>query len=209
MTKRPAMTKESPMNRWLLVLGLLALAGVATFSYAQEGSAGSPAAPGFGGPLAIDAQLQRDSAPVEPFFRKLSLMAWHTDEYADNKGEGPVSPEAQGLVGTAYWTIDDTYIPVLLAGIADGAGANTLAEKHLAAMFGIEFKSHDVWSFGLNWIEPPDSSLRDQYTFETYYRFHVTEHLALTPDFQAVYHPSLNEAQDWLYYGGVRARLTF
>ena len=145
----------------------------------------------------------------ERFFRKLSLMAWHTDEYVDQKGEGAVSPSAQGLVGTAYWTFDDRFIPVLLAGIADGAGANTLADKHLAAMLGIKFKSHDVWSFGVNWVEPPDSALRDQYTFETYYRFHLTEHLALTPDFQAVHHPSLNEAQDWLYYAGIRARLTF
>jgi len=142
------------------------------------------------------------------FNRKASLMAWHADEFDDNKGDGPVSPEGQGVVATAYWTFQDRYVPVLLAGVSNGKGANALAEKHLAAMLGIRFKSHDIWSFGLNWIEPPDGALRDQYTFETYYRFQMTEHLAFTPFFQAVYHPSLNEAEDWLNYGGLRARLS-
>ena len=45
-------------------------------------------------------------------------------------------------------------------------------------------------------------------SFEVYYRFNLTEHLAITPDFQFVIHPSLNEAVDNMTYFGIQGRIT-
>ena len=54
----------------------------------------------------------------------------------------------------------------------------------------------------------PNSSLRNQYTAEAYYRFYLTEHLEITPDLQWVYHPSLNPEKTSLVYFELRERMT-
>jgi porin len=70
---------------------------------------------------------------------------------------------------------------------------------------GFRFKSHDILGVSLNWTHPPDGALRDQYTAEAYYRFNLTEHLAVTPDLQWVINPSLNTDVGSLIYFGLRA----
>jgi carbohydrate-selective porin OprB len=44
---------------------------------------------------------------------------------------------------------------------------------------------------------------------EVYYRFHVMEHLAITPDFQWIFSPTLNPDTNNLTYLGIRGRATF
>ena len=44
---------------------------------------------------------------------------------------------------------------------------------------------------------------------EAFYRFTVTDNLALTPDVQLVRHPALNPGEDVLWALGFRARVTF
>jgi hypothetical protein len=46
-------------------------------------------------------------------------------------------------------------------------------------------------------------------TAEAFYRFHLTEHLAFTADFQWIINPTLNPNASSLTYWGIRARATF
>jgi porin len=136
----------------------------------------------------------------ERYFRKASITIWHSDAY-----EG--SEEGQGVAIASNWFIDEKYIPFFLAGFSDGKGANTLAKNTMSGGMGYRFKSHDILGAGFNWADPT-GGLTDQYTLEIYYRFYLTEHLAITPDIQLIKNPSLNPDQSWLSYFGIRGRIT-
>jgi porin len=131
---------------------------------------------------------------AERYFRKLSVTYWHSDTF-----EG--SEEGQGVAFASHWFFQERYIPFLLAGFV-------LAKQIVAGGIGFRFKSHDILGLTMNWTNPPDSNLRDQYTAEAYYRFYLTEHLEITPDLQWVYHPSLNPNVTSLVYFGLRMRAT-
>jgi len=67
----------------------------------------------------------------------------------------------------------------------------------------------DLFGTGFGWTRLAGPVLRSQYTWEAFYRFHVTTNFALTPDFQLVIHPSLNPNVDTIWVTSLRARLTF
>ena len=71
----------------------------------------------------------------------------------------------------------------------------------------------NLWGVGMNWGEPNESTwgsgLRDQYTFEVFYRINITQQLAVTPDLQWIKDPTNNPAEDSIWILGVRARMTF
>jgi porin len=66
--------------------------------------------------------------------------------------------------------------------------------------------------FGANWGQPNDAlfgtDLRDQYSFEVYYRIQVTKEIAITPDVQLLIDPALNTDEDKIWVFGLRARLS-
>jgi len=136
----------------------------------------------------------------ERYFKKVSATYWHSDAY-----EG--SEEGQGVAFASHWFLEERYIPFFLAGFSDGKGANTIAKNTVSAGMGFRFKSHDILGIGLNWTDPA-GGLRDQYTAEVYYRFYLTEHLAVTPDFQFIVDPALNPDKSTLSYFGIRGRIT-
>ena len=136
----------------------------------------------------------------ERYFKKVSATYWHSDAY-----EG--SEEGQGVAFASHWFLEERYIPFFLAGFSDGKGANTIAKNTVSAGMGFRFKSHDILGIGLNWTDPA-GGLRDQYTAEVYYRFYLTEHLAITPDFQFIVDPALNPDKSTLSYFGIRGRIT-
>lgn len=49
----------------------------------------------------------------------------------------------------------------------------------------------------------------DQKAVEVYYRFHVTDEIAVTPSVQYIKDPPLNVAQDELYLLSIRGRAAF
>jgi porin len=63
----------------------------------------------------------------------------------------------------------------------------------------------------LNWGEPNESTfapgLDDQITMEAFYRFQLTQQLALTPTLQYLKDPALNPLDDSLWVFGLRARI--
>ena len=84
-------------------------------------------------------------------------------------------------------------------------------DANLSAGFGwrpSRFAS-DLLGLGTGWARPSDRALRHQYTEEVFYRFHLTENLALTPDVQLVCNPALNPSEDFVWALGFRMRVAF
>ena len=67
----------------------------------------------------------------------------------------------------------------------------------------------DVAGIGISWGKPADGTLRDQFTSEFFYRFQLTEFLAVTPDIQLIVDPAINPTTDVLAFFGIRLRAAF
>jgi porin len=74
---------------------------------------------------------------------------------------------------------------------------------------GLQRENRDVAGIGLSWGKPTDGVLRDQFTSELFYRFQLTQFLAITPDVQLIVDPALNPTTDVLALFGIRFRAAF
>ena len=74
---------------------------------------------------------------------------------------------------------------------------------------GLKCKNNDVAGLGVSWGKPAIGTLRDQFTSEAFYRFQLTQFLAITPDVQLIVDPALNPNVDVLAFFGVRLRAAF
>ena len=71
------------------------------------------------------------------------------------------------------------------------------------------FYRSDLVGLSINKGSPPDNSLRDQTTIESFWRFQFAQNLAITPSVQLLIDPALNPEDDQVWVWGVRMRLTF
>ena len=74
---------------------------------------------------------------------------------------------------------------------------------------GLKKENNDVAGIGVSWGKPADGTLRDQFTSEVFYRFQLTQFLAVTPDIQLIVDPALNPTVDVLAFFGIRLRAAF
>ncbi len=74
---------------------------------------------------------------------------------------------------------------------------------------GLKRENSDVAGVGFSWGKPSDGALREQFTSEVFYRFQLTQFLAITPDVQLIVDPALNPNIDVLALFGIRARAAF
>jgi carbohydrate-selective porin OprB len=70
-------------------------------------------------------------------------------------------------------------------------------------------QNYDLVGLALSWEEPADKTLRDQYIFEAFYRFHITPLTHLTPDIQVVMDPANSPTKDAVTIFGLRLRTLF
>ena len=139
------------------------------------------------------------------YLDNVHLTYWHADER-----EGAQTPDGWGLSFSAAKFFDEKWMPFLRAGYAEDGGA--LYERSVGAGLGYYRKARgDLFGLGLNWSRPSESSfgpdLDDQYTAELFYRFQLTDNLAITPDIQFIVDPALNPEEDRIWVLGLRARL--
>ena len=136
----------------------------------------------------------------------MHVTLWHVDE--------SIPAETPGGWGVAFnysRSLDkDRWMPFIRGGYADEGG--TLLQKSLSAGFGYNaFGGRDQLGVAVNWGQPNEDSfgpgLADQFVFETYYRWQLTEQFAITPDIQYLKNPALNPEHDSLWVLGLRARL--
>ncbi|MGI9240024.1 MAG: carbohydrate porin [Verrucomicrobiales bacterium] len=139
---------------------------------------------------------------AERLNRKIGLSYWHKDERDDlDKGFG------HGLMFSAGWTFDE-WTTFLRAGISEGDAPSYNRIISAGVLRGFE-NSSDQLGIGANWGDPSDESLLEQTSAETFYRFHLSQNLAITPSVQWINDPALNPegGQYWVF--GMRARFTF
>lgn len=140
------------------------------------------------------------------------ISGWYRNAQEDG------TPEAVGLALNANYMVGGDYMVFGRAGWNNGS----LWKGFAATGFGWRPRAApgDLFGLGLAWARPTNpprlpiqvpglDTLRDQYTWEAFYRFMLTPNLALTPDLQLVVDPSLNPAEDLLWVLGFRARVSF
>ena len=136
----------------------------------------------------------------------MHVTLWHVDE--------SIPAETPGGWGVAFnysrSLNDDKLMPFFRGGYADEGG--TLLQKSLSAGLGYNaFGGRDQLGVAVNWGEPNEDSfgpdLDNQFVFETYYRWQLTEQFAITPDIQYLKDPALNPEHDSLWVFGLRARV--
>ncbi len=108
---------------------------------------------------------------------------------------------------TAQKFICDQWLPFFRFGYSHGDAA--LMQTTFSTGIGLQRENKDVAGVGLSWGAPADGTLRDQFTSEFFYRFQLTQFLAITPDIQLIVDPALNPNTDVLALFGVRLRAAF
>ncbi len=107
--------------------------------------------------------------------------------------------ENLGIFARASWTNDDVYEieQFYSAGIS------------ITGIFNS--RPNDTLGFGVAAVIPNDKLQNDdtEYHFEGYYKFQISENLAITPDIQFVTNPHGNSNNDNIFAGMVRAEFSF
>jgi len=96
-------------------------------------------------------------------------------------------------------------MPFIRAGWSDGAAP--MMNKTATVGFIHRFHKSDLASLGFNWGDPSNDALRDQYSTELFYRFQLSQNLAITPSVQLLIDPALNPIEDQIWVFGLRMRL--
>jgi len=135
------------------------------------------------------------------YLDNVHLTFWHSD-----RREDLAIPTDWGVAFSAAKFINDSWMPFLRGGFSDkGTG---VVKDSISTGIGYYFSgSTDLIGLGLNWGNPSDSSLDDQYTAEIFYRFQLAQNIAITPDVQFLLDPALNPEEDFIVVFGIRARI--
>ena len=88
-------------------------------------------------------------------------------------------------------------------------GDAALMQTTFSTGLGVQRENRDVAGIGCSWGSPADGALRNQFTTEAFYRFQLTQFLAITPDVQLIVDPALNPTTDVLAFFGIRLRAAF
>lgn len=148
------------------------------------------------------AEIGVTSSQDRLFLDNIHVAIWHTDAR-----QGAGMPEGHGVAFTAQRFVCDRWLPFFRFGYADGDAA--LMQTTFSTGLGLQRENRDVLGVGLSWGNPAESSLRNQFTSEAFYRFQLTQFLAVTPDIQLIVDPALNLDEDVLAFFGVRLRAAF
>jgi porin len=137
------------------------------------------------------------------YFKNVHIVGWHVDEREDAGIE-----ESHGVALAANWTFDDRYMPFARLGFSSGSAPISNESATLGIIRKFLYRS-DLVGLSAAWGKPPDDSLREQTTIETFWRFQFAQNLAISPNVQLLLNPSLNPEQDKVWVIGLRTRLTF
>ncbi|TWT85011.1 Carbohydrate-selective porin, OprB family [Planctomycetes bacterium CA13] len=127
---------------------------------------------------------------------------WHSDARAK-----PQTPEGWGVALTAQKFLHEKWLPFFRFGYSDGDAA--LMQTTFSTGLGMRRENNDVAGIGISFGKPADGTLRDQFTSEVFYRFQLTQSLAITPDVQLIADPALHSKEDVMALFGIRLRASF
>jgi porin len=141
------------------------------------------------------------------YLNNIHLTFWHVDEI-----EQTGNPDGWGVNFSASYWINECWMPFLRAGYTEDGGS--LLEASVSAGVGVHpIRGNDLLGLAVNWGRPNENTfgpdLDDQYAVELFYRYQLTENIAITPDIQWLINPALNPEDDSLFLAGVRGRISF
>jgi porin len=153
--------------------------------------------------------LARSGVPVQargPMdANNFSVTLWHRD--AQDFGDPIFHPGSEGIAFNANYMIFENIMAFARGGSSEG----WVTDENVTVGFGwrprVEYS--DLFGFGVGWAQPANALLREQYTYEVFYRFMLTPNLALTPDVQLITDPALDPSEDELWVFSFRSRVTF
>jgi porin len=149
--------------------------------------------------------LEAGLLPTIPSLGKLELSV--TLNAVNKTDAGPAS---RAVLLSVSQDIGDRYGVFLRYGHNDGK-LNDIEEM---VSTGIVFKG--IFDFASDWVgvafmwaQPVDSSLRNQFGVETYWRLQLTERVQFTPDLQIIVNPTFRPTSDVEVVGGLRLLFSF
>lgn len=143
---------------------------------------------------------------AERYFKKISLTYWSSDAYTNSTGSDIARGE--GVAFSSHWFFQERFIPHIRFAFSNGNGENAFYKRDIQIGHGLRLRSHDILGTSFSWARTNISDTKDQMTIEIFYRFNLTEHFEITPDYQLIINPTFNAGQSSLSYFGVRARIT-
>jgi porin len=147
------------------------------------------------------------SGPKALFIDNAHVTFWQIDART-----AAGTPDGHGIAFSYTRSIDNTWLPFLRGGWADGGGS--LYEASLSTGFGYtQNPGRQLTGLGLNWSRPNEDTfgpgLDDQFTFEAFSRWQLTEGVEITPSVQIIRNPALNPNKDMIALLGLRLRAAF
>lgn len=144
------------------------------------------------------------------FLNNVHLTMWHADE----RDEMGVDDGWGGVLSFTH-SIGDEWLVFARAGFSDDGGS--LLERSVSIGGGYTpgglqlLGSGSQLGFGANWGRPNEAlfgaDLDDQYAMEGYFRWKVSDEIAITPSVQLLIDPALNPDENTIWLFGIRARL--
>jgi len=141
------------------------------------------------------------------YYNRIAVTAWHSDELLDNDDSFFVSPSSKGISFQGTWVINDKIIPVIAVAFSDGDGANSLATTNISLSNAWYFPNNDLFGIGINYSTSSISG-RSQVLSEVFYRWTLSQTTAFTPVIKGIINPALNSDINFLFYYGIRGRIS-
>ena len=116
------------------------------------------------------------------YFDNVHFTLWHTDARAVAG-----APSGNGVTFSAQKFVNDRWLPFFRCGYADGDAS--LMQTTFTTGLGFVRRYKDVCGVGISWGAPANGALRTQFTSEIFYRYQLTQLLAITPDIQIIANP--------------------
>jgi porin len=138
---------------------------------------------------------------AQRFSRAFVLTAWHSDAQDDGPGSG------QGLALSSNWTIKEKWMPFVRVGVSDGEAAIMESQPSVGMAYTFGRYRNQIGT-AVSYQNPAFADLSNQTTLETYVRWQVTKSLAISPNIQFYWNPSLNPTESKIAMYGFRIRYT-
>jgi porin len=135
------------------------------------------------------------------YTKNVHVTLWHVDER-----EEAGMPQSHGVAFGANWFFNERWLPFFRAGWSEG-GAPMMNAAVTAGLIRKFPTTEDLIGFGINWGDPSDNTLREQLSGELFFRFQLSQNLALTPSAQLLIDPANNPDEDQIWVLGLRVRL--
>jgi porin len=134
--------------------------------------------------------------------KDMHITLWHVDQRVKEN-----VPEGEGVALGGSWSFDEGWI--IFGRTGQSRGKASLMERSTTLGFAHIWKAYlDVFGFAANYSEPVDEKLREQTTMETFIKIKLAQNIAITPSFQWLINPALNQKQDDIKIFGLRVRIT-